>query len=172
MAPPADGKLSAPELRAAVRDVDPNVAVDVQTMAEVISGSVNRERLGVLLMSLFGAAALFLAIVGVFGVIAYVVSQRTGELAVRQALGATRAQVFRLVFGDGGRIAASGIAIGLLASWWSGVLMRRYLFEVGAADPIVLGGSGALVAAAAILAVAVPARRAAALEPAQALRNS
>src|SRR6266568_8133590 len=168
----SDGRtLPVPALRAAIRDVDPNVAIEVQTMADVVSGSMNRERLGMLLMSLFGATALVLAIVGVFGVLGYVVSQRTAELAVRQALGATRAQVFRMVVGDGGRFAVAGIAIGLFGSWWSGTLMRRYLFEVDAADPIVLGGSAALVATAAMLAVIIPARRAAALEPTQALRN-
>jgi len=170
---PMEGRpLSIPPLRAAILEVDSNVALEFGTMAAAVSASLSRERLGTLLMTLFGAGALVLAVVGVFGVLAYVVSQRTNEMAVRQALGATRAQLFGMVLGDGSRVTVLGIAIGLLASWWTGGLMRRYLFEVGAADPIVLFGSALVVALAAVLAVAVPARRAATLDPAQALRQT
>jgi len=169
--PQEDRPLSTAELREAIRAVEPNVAVEFGTLAESVSSSVSRERLGMLLMSLFGAAAVLLAVVGVFGVVAYVVAQRTNEMAVRQALGATRARLFLMVLGDGGRIAGAGVAIGLVLAWMTGALMRGYLFQVAAADPLILVMSGAVVCVAAIAALVVPARRAAGLDPAQALRN-
>ena len=169
--PQEDRPLSTAELREAIRAVEPNVAVEFGTLAESVSSSVSRERLGMLLMSLFGAAAVLLAVVGVFGVVAYVVAQRTNEMAVRQALGATRARLFLMVLGDGGRIAGAGVAIGLVLAWMTGALMRGYLFQVAAADPLILVMSGAVVCVAALAALVVPARRAAVLDPAQALRN-
>ncbi|HEX6463483.1 MAG TPA: ADOP family duplicated permease [Vicinamibacterales bacterium] len=169
---PQEGRPLAPtDLRSAIRAVDPNVALDFGTVAASVSASISRERLGMLLMSLFGAAAILLAIVGVFGVVAYVVAQRTGEMAVRQALGATRLQLFLMVLGDGGRVAGMGVAIGLVLAWMTGAMMRGYLFEVAASDPIVLVASGIVVCLAAVVALVVPARRAAALDPAAALRN-
>lgn len=169
---PQDGRpLATADLRSAIRAVDPNVALEFGTLADGVSASLSRERLGMLLMSLFGATAILLAVVGVFGVIAYVVAQRTNEMAVRQALGATRAQVFRMVLGDGGRVAGAGIAIGLILAWMTGAMMRGYLFGVAAADPLILLVSAIVVCAAATVALVVPARRAAGLDPAQALRN-
>jgi len=170
---PQQGRpLSASDLREAILAVEPNVALEFGTLAASVSASLSRERLGMLLMSLFGAAAVLLAVVGVFGVVAYVVSQRTNEMAVRQALGATRAQLFLMVLGDGGRVAGAGVAIGVVLAWMTGALMRGYLFQVAAADPVILAMSGVVVCAAAIIALVVPARRAAGLDPAQALRNS
>jgi ABC-type antimicrobial peptide transport system permease subunit len=112
-----------------------------------------------------------LAVVGVFGVVAFVVAQRTNEMAVRQALGATRPQLFLMVLADGGRVAGAGVAIGLILAWMTGALMRGYLFQVAAADPLILAVSAVVVCVAAIVALIVPARRAARLDPAQALRN-
>jgi putative ABC transport system permease protein len=169
---PEDGRsLSTAELREAIRAVEPNIALEFGTLAASVSGSLSRERLGMLLMSLFGAAAVLLAVVGVFGVVAFVVAQRTNEMAVRQALGATRVQLFLMVLGDGGRVAGAGVAIGVVLAWMTGALMRGYLFQVAAADPIVLAMSGVVVCVAAVVALIVPACRAAGLDPAQALRN-
>ncbi len=169
---PQEGRpIAIADLRDAIRGVDPNVALEFGTLASSVSASLSRERLGMLLMSLFGAAAVMLAVVGVFGVVAFVVAQRTNEMAVRQALGATRAQVFLMVLGDGGRIAGAGVAIGLVLAWMTGALMRGYLFQVAAADPLILAVSAVVVCFAAIVALIVPARRAAGLNPAQALRN-
>jgi len=169
---PQEGRPIAPsDLREAIRAVEPSVALEFGTLAGSVSASLGRERLGMLLMSLFGVAAVLLAVVGVFGVVAYVVSQRTNEMAVRQALGATRAQLFLMVLGDGGRVTGAGVAIGVVLAWTTGALMRGYLFQVAAADPLILALSGIVVCAAAIIALVVPARRAAGLDPAQALRN-
>ena len=170
---PAEGRQpSIPELRAAILEAQPRVGLEFGTLAATVASSLERERLGMLLMTLFGLAALVLAVVGVFGVIAYAVSQRTGEMAIRQALGATRRQVFMMVLRDGATVAALGVTIGLLLAWWEGRLIGVYLYEVGAGDPLVLAASALVVSAAAIAAVAVPARRAAALEPARLLRDT
>jgi putative ABC transport system permease protein len=170
---PAEGRqISMPQIRAAILEVEPKVALDFGTMTETVATSLERERLGMMLMSGFGLAALLLAIVGVFGVIAYVVSQRLGEMAIRQALGATRGQVFNLVLGDGLRVAALGVLLGLLIAWWEGRLIAVYLYQVRAGDPVVLLASALVVAMAAITAVVIPARRAATLEPARVLRQT
>jgi putative ABC transport system permease protein len=156
---------------AALWHVEPRLAIEATPVPAVVAASLERERLGMWLMLGFGAAALVLAAVGMFGVIAYVVSQRIGEMAVRQALGATRGQILATVMRDGAGVAAIGVAIGTGAAWWTGRLVAGYVFDVSARDPLVLGVSGAIVALLAILATLVPARRAAALELAQALRD-
>lgn len=172
MTPQPGRPLSIPQVRAAILDVEPKVALEFGTMAATVAASLERERLGMMLMIAFGVAALLLAIVGVFGVIAYVVSQRTGEMAIRQALGATRREVFAMVLRDGATIAAIGVAVGLLMAWWEGRLIGAYLYQVRPGDPIVLAASAAVVLAAALAAIVIPARRAAALEPARILRDT
>jgi putative ABC transport system permease protein len=169
----ADGtpERHAAEFEAALRRVEPRLAIEARSVPSVVAASLNRERLGMWLMVGFGLAALLLAAIGMFGVIAYVVSQRTGEMAVRQALGATRAQVLAAVMRDGVPSAAAGIALGGALAWWTGRLLAGYLFEVAPRDPIVLGGSAAIVAVLVIAATLLPARRAATLELARALRT-
>jgi ABC-type antimicrobial peptide transport system permease subunit len=103
-------------------------------------------------------------------VIACVVSQRIGEMAVRQALGATRRQVFGAVMRDGARLTLAGLAIGLGVAWWTGTLLGAYVFDVAALDPAVLGGSAGAVAVLAALSTALPARRAAVVELSRALK--
>jgi putative ABC transport system permease protein len=159
------------EFEAALRRVEPRLAIEATPLPAVVAASLDRERLGMWLMLGFGAAALLLAAVGMFGVIAYVVSQRIGEMAVRQALGATQGQIVASVMRDGAGAAAAGVAIGIGVAWWTGRLVAGYVFDVNARDPLVLGLSAAIVALLAILATFVPARRAASLELAQALRD-
>lgn len=159
------------EFRAALNAVDARMPVEVGTMSTFVAASLDRQRLGMWLMSGFGIAALLLAMVGIFGVIAYVVAQRTGEMAVRQALGATRSQVVWIVVKDAGRAAALGLTGGLLMAWWMGRLMGRYVYEVRPGDPAILAGSAAVVALVAILATLAPASRAAASELSRALRE-
>jgi ABC-type antimicrobial peptide transport system permease subunit len=122
------------------------------------------------LMSGFGVAALLLAMVGVFGVIAYVVAQRTGEMAVRQALGATRAQVVWIVVKEGGKAVAFGLAGGLVIAWWMGRLWPATSSAWRRAIPI-LAGSAAVVALVAIAATVAPAARAATGDLWRALRQ-
>ncbi|HJR58078.1 MAG TPA: ADOP family duplicated permease [Vicinamibacterales bacterium] len=161
-----------PAARQALAAVDPNVAVEFGSMLSLVASSLERQRLGMLLMSAFGAAALLLTTIGVFGVIAYVVAQRTTEMAVRQALGATRPQVFWLVLSHGAVMSAAGIGLGVVLAWWTGRLLASYVYDVNAADPLVLGGSALLVALVAVSATLIPASRAARGELVRALRGA
>ena len=169
----ADG---APERRtqafiAALRRVEPRLAIEAKPVPTVVAASLDRERLGMWLMLGFGVAALLLAAVGVFGVIAYVVSQSGSEMAVRQALGATRAQILAKVLREGAGATLAGLAIGVVVAWWTGRLIGGYVFGVSARDPLVLGASTAIVGLLAVAATLLPAWRAAMLHPARALRE-
>jgi ABC-type antimicrobial peptide transport system permease subunit len=148
------------------------VIVEPATMSALVDGALQRQRIGTVLMSAFGVTALLLAWVGVFGVLAFLVSQRTAEMAVRQAFGATRGRVFRMVIGNVAGMAGRGLLLGALLAWWMGAMMSRYVYDVSPADPIVLAGSVALVAICALCATIIPARRAAMLEPSAALRQA
>ena len=159
------------EFEAALRRVDPSLAIDPTPYPAIVATSLDRQRLGMWLMLGFGVAALLLAAVGMFGVIAYVVSQRIGDLAVRQALGATRGQVILAVMRDGAVVAGVGVAIGAGIAWWTGRVVAGYVFDVSARDPAVLGLSAAIVVILAMLATFVPAHRAASIELARALRG-
>lgn len=161
----------AAAFKAVVQSVDPTVTVDAHSLSASVAASLERPRLGMWLMTGFGLAALALAMVGVFGVIAYASAQRTGEMAIRQALGATRLGVFWTIVGEGGGAAAIGIGAGTIIAWWTGVLIGRYVYEVRAGDPAVLVGSALAVAVVAISATLFPAVRAAGREPARALRQ-
>lgn len=154
----------------ALQRLDPNVAIELGTLSALVDASLERQRLGMLLMSGFGAAALLLTTIGVFGVVAYVVAERTTEMAVRQAFGASRPQVFWIVLSQGAGMAAMGIALGLLLAWWTGRLLGGYVYEVNAADPLVLGSSAVLIALVALAATLIPAARACRAELARALR--
>lgn len=169
----ADGfpERHAAEFEAAMRRVEPRLAIEAQSVPSIVAASLDRERLGMWLMLGFGAAALVLAAAGIFGVIAYVVSQRIGEMAVRQALGATRAQILATVVREAGGLVAGGLLAGVGVAWWTGRLVSGYIFEVSARDPFVLGFSAAIVAVLALFATLVPARRAASVQLARALRG-
>ncbi|HEY2431615.1 MAG TPA: ADOP family duplicated permease [Vicinamibacterales bacterium] len=157
---------------AALRKVEPRLAIEATPLSAIVAASLDRERLGMWLMLGFGVAALLLAAVGMFGVIAYVVSQQTAEMAVRQALGATRGHVVRRVMREGAGVASIGLAVGVGVAWWTGRLVAGYVFGVSARDPVVLGVSAASVGCLALAATWLPARRAAALELARALRET
>jgi putative ABC transport system permease protein len=169
----ADGvpEQHAAEFEAALRRVEPRLAIEAQSVPSIVAASLDRERLGMWLMLGFGAAALLLAAAGIFGVIAYVVSQRMGEMAVRQALGATRAQILATVLREGGGLVAGGLLVGVSVAWWTGRLVSGYIFDVSARDPFVLGFSAAIVAVLALIATLIPARRATSLQLARALRG-
>ncbi len=159
----ADGipERHAAGFEAAIHRVDPQLPVQATPLAAIVASSIERQRLGMWLMGGFGVVALVLATVGMFGVIGYVVSQRMGEMAVRQALGATRGRVFAEVMAGGAWAGGAGVIGGLLVAWWTGRLVRQYVFEVSAADPFVLLGSAAAVGCVALAATLLPARRAA-----------
>lgn len=159
-----------PQIRTALRSLDPHVPIQFDTMENVVTKSLVWSRLGVLLMGTFGLVALLLAGTGVFGVMAFVGAQRHGEMAVRLSLGATRAGVFRLMLAQGARFAAAGAVLGTGLAWWMGRVMATYVYEVSAADGLVLGGSALVVTVVALAAALAPARRAAGVEPSRALR--
>jgi predicted permease len=168
----ADGhpETRIPEIRAALKKLDPNVPLQFEMMSDVVSKSLVWSRLGVLLMTTFGIVSLLLAGTGVFGVLAFVGAQRHGEMAVRLSLGATRGGVFRLMLAQTVRYALAGAAIGTGLAWWMGRLMSGYVYQVSAANALVLGGSALIVTAVAFAAAFAPARRAAAVQPSEALR--
>lgn len=169
----ADGvpERHAAAFEAAIRGVNARVPIESHTADAIVATSIERQRLGMWLMLGFGVAALLLATVGMFGVIACVVGQRMGEMAVRQALGATRRQVFGRVMRDGAALTAAGLAAGVAIAWWMGTLVGAYVFEVTPRDPVVLGGAAFVVGVVAAAATALPARRAAVTELPRALRT-
>lgn len=167
----SDPKSLASSLGNAVRELDRNMPLaEVHTMDELLSNSVAQPRFRTLLLALFAAMALMLAAVGIFGVMAYVVSRRTQEIGVRMALGASRAQVLKMVLGEGLRIVLIGVAIGLVAALALARLIKSWLFAVQPVDPVTFAAVALTVVAVAALACYVPARRATKVDPMIALR--
>jgi predicted permease len=143
---------------------------NIATMDQLVSNSVAQPRLNLSLLVGFAVLALALAAVGVYGVMAYAVTQRTQEFGIRMALGASPADVLKQVFLEGGRLAALGLALGLIAALALTRLMASMLYGVKASDPLSLGVAAALLAAVALAACYIPARRATRVDPLVALR--
>ena len=159
-------------VRRAVEEIDPReVVYDVQTMDEVVSNSYAPRRLSMILLGAFAALALALACVGIYGVISYLVGQRTHEIGVRIALGAQRRDVLRLVIGHGARMALMGVAIGVGAALALTRLMAHQLYGVSAHDPLTFAGVAMLLMIVAVAACYIPARRAMRVDPMVALRH-
>jgi putative ABC transport system permease protein len=159
-------------LRKAVAEVDSEVPVDqVATMDQLVSGSVSEARFRSAVISLFALLALFVASIGVYGVMTYLVSQRTREFGIRMAVGATRGAVFALILRQGAKLAAIGLAIGLVAAALFGRLIASLLYGVKPLDAATLAGVSILLAAVALFASYVPARRAANADPMDSLRH-
>ncbi|MGH7650116.1 MAG: ABC transporter permease, partial [Gemmatimonadaceae bacterium] len=158
-------------VRQAVSQLDSrDVIYNVSTMRAVVATSLAARRFLMVLLAVFAALALVLACVGIYGVISYLVGQRTNEIGVRMALGAQRADVLRLVVGDGARMAIAGALAGAIAALALTRLMAHQLFGVSAHDPLTFGGVAVLLVAVAIAACYVPARRAMRVDPVVALR--
>jgi ABC-type antimicrobial peptide transport system permease subunit len=146
------------------------VIFGTQTMDELISDSLVRQRFSMILLGAFASLALLLASLGIYGVISYVVGQRTQEIGIRMALGARRVHVLRMVLGQGARLIVFGIAAGLVAALALTRLMTALLFGVSPADPLTFFCVAVLLMVVALLACAVPARRATRVDPMLALR--
>jgi predicted permease len=143
---------------------------DVRSMGEVVSRSTSRQRFNMLLMAVFAGCALLLAAIGIYGLMAYSVQQRTGEIGIRMALGAEAERVRHMIMWQGMRLAAIGVAVGLLAAVGLTRLITSMLFGVEARDPVIFVGVPLLLAVVSFLAVWVPARRASGVNPLAALR--
>jgi ABC-type antimicrobial peptide transport system permease subunit len=139
-------------------------------MDEIVALSVSRQKFNMWVMSVFGACALLLAAIGIYGLMAYSVEQRTQEIGIRLALGAQVSQVRRMVVTQGMSLALVGIALGLAGAFGLARLITAFLFGVTAKDPLVFAGVPALLAFVAFLAVWLPARRASQVDPLTALR--
>jgi putative ABC transport system permease protein len=143
---------------------------NVATMEQLVSDSYSRSRFTMIVLAIFAAVALLLAAVGVYGVIAYTVAQRTNEIGIRVAMGAQRRDVLRLILGQGSRLIFVGVALGITAGLLVTRLMSGLLFGISATDPETFAGVALLLSAVALLACYMPARRAMQVDPLVALR--
>jgi putative ABC transport system permease protein len=158
-------------LRAAVRGIDPTIAVaELAPVADKLSESTAVPRVQTTLVSIFGAMALLLAALGLYGLIAYQVQQRTHEIGIRVALGASKSAILRLILGRGLVLAVSGVAVGIVAALLTTRLVASSLYQVSASDPAVFAVVAGMLTAIALAASYFPARRAAQVQPAEALR--
>jgi predicted permease len=166
-----DPQALAPSVRDVIRGVDPDLPIaQVQTMAARVDRSLARRRFSMTLLTIFAGAALALAVIGIYGVMAFLVSQGTREMGIRIALGATPRGILTLVLGQGALLAAAGLAAGLGGALALTRLMRSQLFGVEPHDPITFAVIAAGLALVALMACAVPARRAARTDAIAALR--
>lgn len=167
-----DPEQTVATLRAAVAAVDPRLALtDVQTMDEAISSTEEPRRFNTGLIGGFALGALLLAVMGIYAVVAFSVSLRAQEIAIRMALGARRERIARLVLVSGGKLALLGCALGVLGSIAVSRLVEAFLFDVSPTDPLIYAVSAGVMVAMALLASALPAIRAASTDPAEALRS-
>jgi predicted permease len=161
----------APAIRAAVREIDPALpAPAATTLSAAISGVLLAQRVGALVTAVLGLVGLLLAAVGLYGIVAYLVGQRTREIGVRMALGAGRRDVLRQVVGDGMRPVAVGMALGILLALGATRFLMSFLLGVSPLDALTFVGGAAILTAVALTASYLPARRAAATDPVRALR--
>lgn len=159
-------------IRTAVREVSPGQALfRVATMQQVIHESLANPRLYTWLLGLFAGLSLLLAVAGIYGVIAYLVSLRTQEFGIRMALGADAGQVVKLVMQHGAALTAMGLALGVAGAAALTRVLRTVLYGVGPTDPVTFGVIAVLLACAALAGCGAPARRAARVDPATALRR-
>jgi putative ABC transport system permease protein len=166
-----DPSNAATLIRQQVKRLDPNVPVaDVQLLETVVAKSTAQRRLTMMLLALFAAVALTLAVVGIYGVMSYIVAQRTREIGVRMALGARRGQILRLVVGRALLLAVIGVALGTVSAWLATRYMESLLFQTDAGDPVTLAAVAALLIGAAAAASYVPGRSATRVDPLVALR--
>jgi putative ABC transport system permease protein len=156
---------------AAVHAIDPTVALDhVETLNQIYEDDLSGDRFGLLLYASFAAIALMLATVGIYGVMAFAVGQRTHEIGVRMALGAGRGQVVIMVLREALVLACAGLAIGLGGAFLAGRAMQSMLYGIGSTDFAALGAVSAILLISSLFASYIPARRASQVDPMHALR--
>jgi predicted permease len=166
-----DPAMLSESIRREVRAVDPNEPVfGVRTMDAVVASAMAERRFTMLLLALFATTALALSAIGIYGVMAYFVTQRTHEIGIRIALGASRSDVVGMVLGQGVRLAAAGVASGVIGALLITRAISALLFNVSPRDPGTLAALSATLTAVALLACYIPARRATRVDPIRALR--
>ncbi|MGC2390102.1 MAG: FtsX-like permease family protein, partial [Candidatus Acidiferrum sp.] len=166
-----DPALMFNSIRASVAAIDPEIALDdLKTMDAAIDKSLAPQRFNLVLVALFAVLAIFLAAVGVYGVLSYSISQRTREIGVRIALGAQRGRVLRMAVGEGMKLAILGTAVGMAGGFVLTRLIASLLFGITARDPFTFAAVGVLVAIVSFAACYIPARRAMRVDPIVALR--
>jgi len=166
-----DAHAQAAAVRRAIRDVDPSQAVSgVATMERYVADSLARPRMYASLVACFALLAVVLAAVGIYGLVAYIVAQRTHEIGIRVALGASRGDVFRATFGQGARLTFAGLAVGVVAALALRSMVASLLFGVAPEDPVSYALATAAFALVALAVAAIPAHRASRVEPTTALR--
>ena len=159
-------------IRSQVMAIDRDLPVSsVQTMEDVIEASLGQRRLTMMLLAVFACVALLLALVGIYGMIAYSVAQRSQELGIRRALGAQHGDILRLVVGHGFRLTLIGVLLGLAGAFALTRVMKGFLFSVSATDPSTFAGIGVAFVAAGLAASYIPARRATRIDPMEALHG-
>jgi putative ABC transport system permease protein len=159
------------DVAAALTRADPTLVFTSGTFDQIVDATVTQERLIAMMSGFFGALALLLAGLGLYGVVAHAVSARRTEIGLRMALGAQPAGIVSLVFRRVGVLIVAGLALGLAGSWWAARFIAPLLFQVQARDPTTFAGTAAVLVAVGVLAAWVPARRAARLDPATVLRE-
>ena len=167
----ADAAAMAPAVRNEIAKLEPQLAFEVDTVSRYVAATLVRQQLGMTLMLIFGATALVLAAVGIYGVIAYASTERLGEIATRLALGATPMEVFWLMMRRGLGLAAVGVVIGLVSAYAGGRTVASMVTGVHASDPIVLLSATVVVVLITWIATAIPARRASRTDPVLVLRG-
>jgi predicted permease len=162
----------ADSLRAVVQSIDPQLPLtQVESMDRVVGEGQASRRFNTTLISAFAGAAVLLAVLGIYSVITFSAALRTHEMAIRLALGSERASVMRLILVSGGKLGAAGCAIGTLAAVFATRLLRSFLFQVDALDPVILALAAISILLLALAASVIPARRAASIDPVEALRT-
>ncbi len=166
-----DAAAAAPEVRTVLREMDPELPLyEIRTMDDYVALSVGRQKFQTVLLGVFAGIALLLTAVGLYGVMAYSVLQRTHEIGIRMALGASQRSVLRMVLSTGARMAAIGLSIGVIGALTLTQFMKSMLFEVRSQDPITFVGVCVVLAVVTLLASYIPARRATKVDPVIALR--
>ena len=161
----------APWVRAQIAHIDPTAPVEIAPLSETVSRLADRPRFETALLGFFAACGLLMAVIGLYGVIAFVAAQRTQEIGVRMALGATRTDILRLIAGEGLRLIVLGGILGLAAALSAARLLKSLLFHVGTHDPTSFIGVTVLLALVALAATLIPARAAMKTDPMEALRT-